>query len=252
MAIFKQFTYTKTGTEIEFLQGFIDLICGLDSDITCEDINGNETTAAAQFADLSSNSRADIFFNFGNALKIEFRRAASNASSTYGYQIINNGTQLLTLRYASSGTNVTTSAERSFFISYIKSSNVIALWLANYNVSAIANATYTLMRIKTANDNYLMNAYSNNPIGGTFTNDNSSVVLSTVLPYACVAGSVDIIEKTIFTSGGVKALEITDIKSCSTVSQFSSIALPNGKNYFAIGTNNLVEIEDEDDEEETT
>ena len=242
MTTFRQFTYTNNGTEIDFLQGFIDLICGLDSDITCEDSNGNTTTAAAQFSDMTSSGRADIFFNFGNSLKIEFKRTATNNSNANGYQIYNNGSSVTTVRQTNQAQSPTTSMARSYFVTYIKTDSILILWLGHWYTTLITAAIYSLMRIKTANDNYLTNMAGTNPIGGTFTNDNSSVVFSSVLPYACQAGNIDMIGKSVFVSGGTKAFDTDEIQSCSTVSQFSTLALANGKNYFAIGNNAVIEL----------
>lgn len=57
MAEFKQFTYTNTGTEIDFFNGFMDTLLGLDSSFTLEDVDGNPTTIDAQYADLSAVPR---------------------------------------------------------------------------------------------------------------------------------------------------------------------------------------------------
>ena len=242
MATFRQFTYTNNGTEIEFLQGFIDLICGLDTDITCEDASGNETTAAEQFANMTSSGRADFFFNFGNSLKIEFKRAATNNSNTNGYQILNNGSSLVTIRQTNQAQSPTTNIARSYFVTYIKTDSILALWIGNYNITVITGAAYSLMRIKTDESYYLSNGANTNPIGNTFTGNNLSVLFSTVLPYSCEAGNIDFIEKSIFVSGGTKVIELYEIKSCSTVTQFSNIALADGRNFYAIGSNAIVEI----------
>ena len=242
MATFRQFTYTNNGTEIEFLQGFIDLICGLDTDITCEDASGNETTAVEQFANMTSSGRADIFFNFGNALKIEFKRTATNNSNANGYQIYNNGSSVTTIRQTNQTQSPTTNMARSYFVTYIKTDSVLILWLGHWNTALITAAIYSLMRIKTDESNYLSNGANTNPIGNTFMGNNSSVLFSTVLPYSCEAGKIDFVEKSIFVSGGTKVFELAEIKSCSSVSQFSNIALADGRNFYAIGSNAIVEI----------
>ena len=243
MAEVKQFSYSSNGTEIEFMQGFINLICGLDTDITCEDASGNATTAAAQFADLTSASKASFFFNFGNTLRIEFRRGATNNANSSSYTIYNNTTNIKTMNFTSNANIPTASATRTFFVGYTKSGNVICLWLGQHNVSALANATYSLIRVKTSNDNYLGNIGSSSVMTSTLYNANSSATFVSALPYYCQSGYIDYIGSAKFVSGGTKQFETSEIYSCSTISSFSSIALPNGKNYFAIGTNSIVEVD---------
>lgn len=243
MAEVRQFSYSSNETEIEFMQGLIDLICGLDTDITCEDANGNETTAAAQFADLTSASKASFFFNFGNALRIEFRRGAANNANSSSYIIYNNTTNVKTLNFSSSSNLPTTSATRTFFVGYTKSSNVICFWLGQHNVSAFANTTYSFIRVKTSNDNYLGNIGSSGVMTSTLYNANSSATFVSALPYSCQSGYIDYIDSAKFISGGTKQFETSEIYSCSTISIFSSIALPNGKNYFAVGANALIEVD---------
>lgn len=243
MAEFKQFLYTNTGTEIEFMQGFIDLLCGLGEGITCEDENGNPTTAAAQFADLTSSSTAKFYINFGTGYRLCILRNNNNSGVCKVYKFDNRDIQ-----YEWGNDNVMTSTSRSFFVTYLKSDNFFAIWIGAYNINAITSTLYSAMRM--VNDShkylgYLVGGY--NIISATFSGNNTSVTFSPLFAYSMGAGKVDYIEHSPFISGGVKQFDCEDIFSCSTVPQFSSIALPNGKNYFAIGTNAMVEVDTEEE-----
>ena len=242
MAVITQMAYTSSSTEIAFMQGFIDLICGLDNDITCEDVNGNETTAAAQFADLTSASRASFYFNFNNAVKIEFRRGTNNNSAAKNYNVYVNNVSVVGLNFASGTASPTTSTNRSWFVGYAKGNDTLCLWLGSYNISALSNTNLSVLRIKTSNNNYLGYINSSAIMTSTLYSTSASVTFANVLPYACQSGYIDYISNAKFVSGGTKQFETSDFLSCSTVSLFSNIALPNGKNYLAVGTNTLLEV----------
>ena len=117
------------------------------------------------------------------------------------------------------------------------------MWLGSYNTNNINSTICSAALLKTSNDCFGVSVTGRNPLGAALVGNDSSAVYSPFFQYAADAGHIDFIEKSVFASGGTKVLETQSIKSCSTVPQFSSIALPNGKNYLAIGTNALVEVE---------
>lgn len=245
MAVFKQFTYTNNGTEVDFMQGLIDLICGLDESITVEDENGDPTTAAAQYADLTSASKAAFYLNFGNNRKLSLARAYTNDRVCAQLYINIFGAGDRIWNYSNQNGAVMAEKNRSVFIAYIKSESLIVLWIGDYNITAITNAGDSIMKVKTGNDSFTAGLYNINIMGAQFVGSNSSATFSPVFQYSAGAGNVDFIEKAVFVSGGAKAFETEDIKSCSNMPQFASIALPDGRNFFTIATNAMVQIDEE-------
>lgn len=248
MAIFRQFTYTSNGTEIEFAQGLIDLICGLDNGITCEDVNGNPTNASEAYADLTSASKATFIFNLGNNVKLKFERNGTNNSTAKSYRIYYNQSNNVVVNWFGDNHSVDSRITRKFFISYLKSENLIVLWIGGYTAIAIPNSQVSAMMLKNGNDKYSMAINNANVLNQTLIGNAISVNYSPLFQYSDDAGKIDYIDHAPFISGGVKQFDSEEIFSCSTVSQYSSIALPDGRNFFAISTNAMVEISEEEEE----
>ena len=78
MAEVRQYMYVNTGTEIDFMEGLVDLICGLDSTITVVDANGNPTTVAEQYVDRTSATTPEFRFSFGNGIYFAIKRNNTN------------------------------------------------------------------------------------------------------------------------------------------------------------------------------
>lgn len=235
MAEFRQFAYTNTGTEADFIQGLIDLIHSLDEDVTVEDIDGNPTTVEEQ---LAIGTQADFYFNFGNGQRMCLRRNFANRAGCRNYVL--NGTDIL---YSYGNLGVADKATRSFFVTYIHSDNILFLWLGAYSVTSIGSSSGSALVIKNEDDRFA-NAQNNiNPLNFNLVGSNATILYSPVFAYFAGAGNIDFAEKAVFTSGGSKALETEEIKSCSTVPQFTSIALPDGRNFFTVAPNAMVEID---------
>lgn len=242
MVEFKQFTYTNIGTEIEFMQGLIDLICGLCDGITCEDADGNPTTAADQYADLTSAGQAKFVFNFGNGIKLTLMRWYTNDQNCSLYRIMDTPHTSNELYYGTSA-GVMTEATRQFFIAYIKSDTLGALWLGQNNTTSIGAVRTSILKINTTSDTFVSRVSGASVMSGTFVGSNLSATFSAMPPYAVEAGHIDYINSATFVSTGVKQFDTKEICSCSTVPQFASIALPDGRNFFTIATNAMVEID---------
>ena len=242
MAEITQYLYTNSGTELDFIQGIIDIICDMDDNITLEDINGDPTTVAAQYADLTSASQADLYLRFNDNFRLELKRGANNGIATYNYSfksfLINRD-----VRFANAGKTPATEWTRRYYITYIKGANVRILYFGDYNSSALSGVYCSLIYLKDSDEVYVGHTNSNTVLNASLFGDVSTLTYSALLPYSAGASNIDYVGVTSFMSGGTKALTTDEIYSCSTINQFSSIALPNGKNYFAIGTNALVEID---------
>ena len=64
-----------------------------------------------------------------------------------------------------------------------------------------------------------------------------------LITFSAGAGNIAYSSKAPIINSGAIAVYPKNLLSCSTVSRESTIALPNGKNYFTIGTNNMVELD---------
>ena len=200
MAIFRQFMYSNSDTEIEFMQGFIDLICA-DGDIICEDAEGNPTTAAAQYADLTSASTAAFYFNFGDGCRFSLIRGASNnntANTFTAYPIIDNYNT--TVYFLGSTYAPTATTTRAFFIRLIKSDNLFYLGIGNYSMST---SKIILFHCKAGNTSvYGMAGFNQSLLSATMqTPDSTQIKYQSILPYSAGAGNIDFVEKSIFISG---------------------------------------------------
>ena len=245
MAIFRQFKYTTNTTEIEFMQGLIDLICGLGPNITCEDTEGNPTTAALQFADLTSASKATFVFNFGNDTKLTMVRANNNSETSKNYYI--NDTQLQFGWANTAPTEVST--DRAYSIAYIQGTDICGIWFGNYNSSGMGSMYRSYVRLLINSNNYVGTTNGHNVFNSAFIGENSSINYVSSLPYSSGAGQIDYFDHVVFTSNGIKALDFYGLYACSTVTQYSSISLPNGKNFIALTTNAMLDVTPEPEEE---
>ena len=118
------------------------------------------------------------------------------------------------------------------------------MWFGNWTITAISNATYSAIILKTSDDMFVTTINSANIINQTLVGTDTSVIYSPLFQYAREAGKIDFVDHAPFVSGGVKLFDTEEILSCSTVSQFASITLPNRGNFYAIGTNALVPIDE--------
>lgn len=246
MAEFRQFIYTNTGTEIDFMEGLVDLICGLDSSITVVDVNGNPTTVAEQYEERSSTNTPQFIFEFGTGFNFGIKRNNTTNNPVDKIQVgVGSGTNIT--YYGSFWGNslaIDTDAARKQFVAYLKSDTMAGIWIGQYNGSFTANVRASILKLITPTANYVGGIYNSNAVmTSNFISNNSTNTLYTLLSYSSAAGNIDYINHSIFMSGGVKSFTFPDIYSCSTVSMGTSIALPNGKNYFAIGTNSMVEVD---------
>ena len=245
MAAFRQFLYTKNGNEIEFMQGFVNLILDLGVDIKVEDASGNEITVADAYSDLTSATTATFYLNFGAGTRIKFMRGNHNAAAIDHFWV-SDPTESIRMRlYFGGDMFIGTTAARSFYVTYIKSENVFAFWLGDYNISSVSSSKANFSRVINAGEKYFEFASGINPFSNPFYGNNMSGYFLTLLNYAAPAGYINYIESASFVSGGTKQFETNEIKPCSTIPQFSSIALPIGKNYFAVSTNLMIEIDSE-------
>lgn len=249
MAIITQYTYTSTGTEEDFMTGLVNLICSLDSGITCEDANGDLLTMAQFYSDTSNQI---FYLNFnGNKLTVQRNFIISQAAQSFKFSSAA-GTNASTfsngnLAYNNTGT-------RAFYVSIIKTDNICMFSLGSYNISSIASVDTTIFFVKKSGITYTALLRYKDFTGSNFIGTNSSTIyIAKLLPFISASGELDYISKTPFCSGsvmGVKVFDCPDIYSVTTTTVGTSLALPNGKNLYTIGSNWAVEVTEEEEQEE--
>lgn len=74
------------------------------------------------------------------------------------------------------------------------------------------------------------------------TDTTSGYKIPKILNFTAPAGTIGYSSVSPITANGQTMLLPEDMWSCSTVSLYQTIALPNGKLYFTLGTNTMVEI----------
>ena len=242
MATIRQFTYTSTGTEEDFMTGFVDLVCGLDSGITCEDANGNSLTMAQFYSDTSNQT---FYLNFnGNKLTIQRNFVISQSAQSFRFT---SPAGADSVTYSNGNQSYDAQATRSWFISIIESDNLCMLSIGAYTVSSILYVSTTCMWVKKSGATYTALLRNYNFTGSQFIGTNSSTVyIAKLLGFTSASGELDYIPKTPFCSGsvmGTKVFDSLDIYSVSNTTIGTNLALPNGKNLYAIGSNWAVEVE---------
>lgn len=244
MSEFRQFTYTNTGTEIQFIQGFFNYMIALGA--TIEDSTGTPITdASVLFTDLTSANQPIFFVSFGHGKKWKMQRGYPCHQNTDQYFLWANaeGTGTRYTLWTGTSKGVTVEATRSWFIASLKVEGFYEAWIGSNTVTSISSAFACGCAIGTD----ISGAYSGyNIFGGTFAGTDFAANFATTLNYVCSAGNIDYINTSRFISGGAKVFETDVIKTCSQVSALSSIALPDGRNFFAIGANAMVELDAED------
>lgn len=236
MGIFGQFKYENYGTEIDFAQGFFDAIKAIDERITIEDTEGNPTTAAIQYADRSSSARATFVVNLGHGAKLTFPRRYTNNQSDCVLGIVFTGRDQ----------PIDGNQKRWGSVAYYKSEDLLILWFAGMDTAIPSGAGMSVMQLKKSDDSGYIYSTTNpgaTILNATFSDGVASMTYAPILSYNAGAGKIDYAEKVCFISAGAKFLDTEAIKSCSTVAQFSSIALPDGRIFYTIGTNAMVQVE---------
>lgn len=237
MGEFRQMSYANQGTEIEFMQGFVDFICGLWEGTTCEDAEGNEVTMAELYADTTATPQ--FYLNFGGGIRLEVHRYAAVSTAT-NIWVVN----ARYVQFMSQSTGYNIQATRAFNLIYIVSSDFLWCILGGFNSSGFNTYSCTLINFQRNNVIYNSVISGSSPSNAQFYgNDNSSVYLQQIFNFTSGAGQIDYSLKTPMCVSGVKVFDIEYICSCSNVTAGTSFALPNGKNYYAIGTNWMVEVD---------
>lgn len=249
-----QVSASGTTTEIEQMQIIIDAITGLDSRITCN------TTAAAQFADLTSASKAEFEFTVNDKFSFKMTRKYTNDTRSTNYiftTIINNvvysSKEIQFWRNLILPTG-SVSADASFKIAMFDTENEIIIWIGANPTGVVSDQypkKYCLGLIKTSDNKYLASGVADtNDIMSQSFYDCDSVAggfsLVNMIPYGVDVGQIHLLSGNYnpISLGGVIDSYSLDLIPCSTVTLFASLTI-GGRSYFAIGTNLLVEVIEE-------
>lgn len=247
-----QVSASGTTTEIEQMQIIIDAITGLDPRITCN------TTAAAQFADLTSASRAEFEFTVNDKFSFKMKRATTNDARTqnYTFTTIINGVVYSSKNIKMWNNIILPSGlptvGSSFKIAMFDTEGEIIIWIgvnATGGVSSQYPNNYCLGLIKTSDDKYLASGVAdNNNIMSQSFYDCDSVAggfsIVNMIPYGVDVGQIHLLTGNYnpILLGGVIDSYTLDLIPCSTVTLFASLTI-RGHLYFAIGTNLIVQEE---------
>lgn len=238
----------STDTEIEWVQRIIDTICGIDSRVTCN------TTAAAQYADLTSAARATFDIDINGKYKLRLKRSATNNTQTsqYIFSIIVNESEYSissAIRMWTTNTAGTGTVSNGYFkVSALVTDNDIIMWFgAAYGseISDIFPKNYASGYISGASDAaYCFGVYNSNDIIAQAlykTDGLTGFSLVKPLNFTEAAGNIAIINNCFnpIASSGAFADFTKDLISCSTLTIGSSVII-DGEAYLAIGTNLLI------------
>lgn len=238
-------------TEVEYVQRIIDTICAIDSRITCN------TTAAAQYADSTSASTATFDIDIDNRYKLRLKRKNTNNNSTTGFicSIVVDGSE-----YAVSGTNLrwwysnstanTVTGPGYFKVSAFIDTDSIFVWIGIHHdtpISAVFPTTYSTATITDLDDGtYAAGLSGSNLItdAGYYKCDDGSTgyLLTKVLNFIDEAGTISYLQNMnapIYSNGNPAKFGKGLIAS-STRTLGESLFF-DGKSYFAVGTNILIE-----------
>lgn len=246
MAIVNNPVSITGNNELEFWTNFISYMTSLDSRITCN-------TTAAEQCDIKKIYTPVYIFDFDGKFQIKFTRTDqwNNWTQNYAVNFIINGTSYAGNWMLFCNLNAGTyRPDSNVFMQYsvasIISDTSMFIWLGSYgtssDVSAFSNSGAFLGDYAGYKNNYNIMA------GNFYDVANAGVVASSIVPalaYSAGPGNIDYIEKVVFVSNGTRTFEDTNLFACSTVAFWTTISLPNGKNYLAIHTNAMVEVDPE-------
>ena len=237
-------------TEIEFMQRVIDFICSFDSRITCN------TTAAAQYADLTSASTATFNIDINSEYKIRLTRKSSNDKQSYGftYSIIVNGAEYViysNARWWYANAYPTSKVQNGYFkMSAFIDNDHIFMWFGNHHDTAIV-ATFptnysSALITDDDDDTYAAGLSGSNLItdASFYRCDDATTgyVMPKVLNFIDQAGTISYLQNmnAPIYSNGNPAKFAKGLVASSTRTLGESLFF-DGKSYFAVGTNILIE-----------
>lgn len=252
--------FSVTGTEKDFMSGFITYLHNLDNKIVCTSSADTEfdpsdtshvptfnftidstfpftlkrfkySDGAAVDAPLSDNASGYVA-SFGSlTIAITFEKGnayAYTASTTRGYYIssITNDEFVLLLIGTTSRSWQSWLLNDDMYIVYCKSGTKSYYTIAN-NIDRSAMANIFNISDKIFYD------YSNpSSISGTFTSRFS---------YISPPGKIDYIKSSVYLNNGQKKFDVTSIYDCTQVDVMSTVSLKDGP-YYAVGPHQLIKI----------
>ena len=239
MATVRQFIYTSTGTEIDFIQGVVDTICALDSGITLEDASGNIITVSQFFADTNNQF---FYLNFGVGNRLQFKRWFIVGNPAQSYIVGNRA-----LPFSGGNQSYNTPTTRRWYFSIIQTDDFIWIGIGDQNGTVITAVQTSAVLIKHGQDRYFGFFDGYDIFNKAFVGANT-IYLAKIFNYQQSVGQIDYTTKTPVCTGsmyGVKVFELTNVWSCMTTNIGTSFALQDGKRLYAIGTNAVVDVTEE-------
>ena len=236
-------TISIFGTEMQFLQAFINAITAADSRITCD---CTDSDLAAQFADTSNNPTFTL--SVDEIYTITFTRYGALSSNCYKY-IVSSSTYSGNIDFLFSGNSYDYDAKgtRTWKFSVMANSESVYLKLAAHN-AILSSPNKKWLSIKN-------NAISACAVGAGTTSIMTSDFVSTGgqvyqkvdrLPYTYNSSDstkIELIKSKTFVENSTtnRAFETSKIIDSTTVTADQIISI-NSTKYYALDSNTLMEI----------
>ena len=241
-------------TEIEYMQRVVDTLCALDSRITCN------TTAAAQYADLTTDYTATFDIDIDGEYQLRLKRSKTNGHTSgiqgYFFSIIVDGNEYCKSTAAprmwSNQTTPTQTVGTGYYfkIAAFIDTEHIFIWMGGAtntsNIAFFPVGYCTGMLIDGDGKYYASGVHNSNLITeqSFYKCENASAgfMMPKVLNYIDEPGTISYLQNLYapLYSNGSPAKFATGLIASSTRTLGESLFF-DGKNYLAIGTNILIE-----------
>lgn len=158
-------------------------------------------------------------------------------NTNYNFGLSKDGTSILPLSGTTYAGDLGVMTAISDTLIYFKFCRIRSGEESLHNILMVISDDTNFMYGGTNNSNDIYSISFSN-----LTDTTSGYKIPKILNFNAPAGSIGYSSVTPLTANGQTMLLPEDLWSCSTVSMYQTIALPNGKLYFTLGTNTMVEI----------
>ena len=243
-------------TQIWLFQQIYDFIMGLEEGITCD------STVDAEFNNEDPSHVATLNFTIRDNFILRVKRSAGNDTKTTVVTvwslIVNNQVKFeINLNTWRSGgyPGDTCGYDNYYRLKAVLTDNFVGIWVqGNWgkDITTPFPTDWRAVRVTDGTTTFVgaSNATGTNNIIGCDYFDlegNGPFNIKVVLPFQAGPGEIYYSELTPLApaTGASNTYNLGDLVSCSTVIAGSSIALANGKNYWAVAPNLMLEVPEE-------
>ena len=215
-----------------------------------------DTTVSAQFAEGVEKPTFNFTITPNFVIRMKRKVARPNAAYQYTFSVIINGTVSASedIAFTASGSAAadTESARRSFFFICVLSSMNSFVWIGDYNVTNIENASITFGSISDTDNIRYGTGYSGcNPELATYYKSKSDeennvasgigYTVGNLFDYESEAGYIEYVSHVSFINADQEQFRSEEFMNCSEISQGRSIAI-SSTSYFSVGPHTLIAI----------